>query len=139
VRQQILVAAGEKIETKPKKPTGHAIEFRINAEDPHNNFRPSPGKISSLHFPGGFGVRIDSHIYQSYTIPPYYDSLIAKLIVWGKNREHAIMRGKRALNEFTVEGIKTTIPFHLQVLEDERFKSGIFDTSFLDKFDYSSL
>ena len=137
VRQQILVAAGEKIETKPKKPHGHAIEFRINAEDPKNNFRPSPGKITSLHFPGGFGVRIDSHIYQSYSIPPYYDSLIAKLIVWGKNREHAIMRGKRALSEFIVEGIKTTIPFHLQVLDEERFKSGIFDTSFLEKFEYS--
>jgi len=134
VRQQILVAAGEKIETKPKKPHGHAIEFRINAEDPENNFRPSPGKITSLHFPGGFGVRNDSHIYQSYSIPPYYDSLIAKLIVWGTDRERAIMRGKRALSEFIVEGIKTTIPFHLKVLEDDRFKSGIFDTSFLEKF-----
>ena len=134
VRQQIIVAAGEKIETKPKKPNGHAIEFRINAEDPEHNFRPSPGKITSLHFPGGFGVRNDSHIYQSYSIPPYYDSLIAKLIVWGKNREHAIMRGKRALNEFIVEGIKTTIPFHLKVLEDSRFNSGIFDTGFLEKF-----
>jgi len=134
VRQQIMVAAGEKIETKPKKPHGHAIEFRINAEDPENNFRPSPGKITSLHFPGGFGVRNDSHIYQSYSIPPYYDSLIAKLIVWGTDRERAIMRGKRALSEFIVEGIKTTIPFHLKVLEDDRFKSGIFDTSFLEKF-----
>jgi acetyl-CoA carboxylase biotin carboxylase subunit len=134
VRQQILVAAGEKIEAKPKKPHGHAIEFRINAEDPDNNFRPSPGKITSLHFPGGFGVRNDSHIYHSYSIPPYYDSLIAKLIVWGTDRERAILRGKRALSEFIVEGIKTTIPFHLKVLEDERFKSGIFDTSFLEKF-----
>ena len=134
VRQQILVAAGEKIEAKPKKPHGHAIEFRINAEDPDNNFRPSPGKITSLHFPGGFGVRNDSHIYHSYSIPPYYDSLIAKLIVWGTDRERAIMRGKRALSEFIVEGIKTTIPFHLKVLEDNRFKSGIFDTSFLEKF-----
>ena len=134
VRQQILVAAGEKIEAKPKKPHGHAIEFRINAEDPENNFRPSPGKITSLHFPGGFGVRNDSHIYQSYSIPPYYDSLIAKLIVWGTDRERTIMRGKRALNEFIVEGIKTTIPFHLKVLEDSRFKSGNFDTSFLEKF-----
>ena len=134
VRQQILVAMGEKIESKPKKPHGHAIEFRINAEDPDNNFRPSPGKINSLHFPGGFGVRNDSHIYQSYSIPPYYDSLVAKLIVWGKNREDAIMRGKRALNEFIIEGIKTTIPFHLKVLEDARFKSGNFDTSFLEKF-----
>ena len=134
VRQQILVAAGEKIEAKPKNPHGHAIEFRINAEDPDNNFRPSPGKITSLHFPGGFGVRNDSHIYHSYSIPPYYDSLIAKLIVWGTDRDRAIMRGKRALNEFIIEGIKTTIPFHLKVLEDSRFKSGNFDTSFLEKF-----
>ena len=134
IRQQILVAAGEKIETKPHKPVGHSIEFRINAEDPYNGFRPSPGMITSLHYPGGFGVRIDSHIYQSYKVPPYYDSLIAKLIVWGKNRKHAIARGKRALEEFTVEGIKTTIPFHLKVLNDERFLSGNFDTSFLDNF-----
>lgn len=134
VRQQILVAAGEKIEAKPKKPHGHAIEFRINAEDPDNNFRPSPGKITSLHFPGGFGIRLDSHIYQSYSIPPYYDSLVAKLIVWGTDRERAILRGKRALNEFIIEGIKTTIPFHLKVLEDPRFMSGNFDTSFLEKF-----
>ena len=134
IRQQLLVAAGEKIETKPEKPVGHSLEFRINAEDPYNDFRPSPGRITSLHFPGGFGVRIDSHIYQSYTIPPYYDSLIAKLIVWGKNRTHALSRAKRALEEFTVEGIETTIPFHLKVLEDERFLSGNFDTSFLDEF-----
>jgi len=136
IRQQIIVAAKRKVETKPQKPNGHSIEFRINAEDPSKNFRPSPGKITSLHFPGGFGVRVDSHIYQSYSIPPYYDSLIAKLIVWGKNREHAINRGIRALEEFTVEGIKTTIPFHLQVLQDSRFLSGNFDTSFLDKFEF---
>jgi len=134
VRQQILVAAGHRIEAHPRKPQGHAIEFRINAEDYENNFRPSPGKITSVHFPGGFGVRVDSHIYQSYTIPPYYDSLIAKLIVWGKDREQTIARGRRALEEFTVEGIKTTIPFHLKVLEDERFVSGNFDTGFLEKF-----
>jgi len=134
IRQQILVAAGEKIETLPKKPIGHSIEFRINAEDPSIGFRPSPGRIESLHFPGGYGVRIDSHIYQGYAIPPHYDSLIAKLIVWGKNRNHAIARGRRALEEFTVEGIKTTIPFHLKVLEDERFLSGNFDTGFLDNF-----
>ena len=132
VRQQILVAAGEKIDTLPKKPTGHAIEFRINAEDPDTGFRPSPGKIQSLHFPGGFGVRVDSHIYQGYTIPPHYDSLIAKLIVRGKNRQTAIVRGKQALEEFIVEGIKTTVPFHLKVLEDKRFISGNFDTSFID-------
>lgn len=136
IRQQILVAAGEKIDTLPQKPVGHSIEFRINAEDPAKNFRPSPGKITSLHFPGGFGVRVDSHIYQSYTIPPYYDSLLAKLIVWGRNREHAIRRGVRALEEITIEGIKTTIPFHKQVLLDERFLSGKFDTSFLESFQF---
>jgi acetyl-CoA carboxylase, biotin carboxylase subunit len=134
VRQQILVAEGEKIDRLPREPFGHAIEFRINAEDPDQNFRPSPGKILSLNFPGGFGVRIDSTIYVSYTIPPFYDSLIAKLIVWGSDREHAIARGKRSLEEFVIEGIKTTIPFHLKVLEDKRFKSGNFDTGFLDDF-----
>ena len=134
IRQQIIVASGQKVETLPSKATGHSIEFRINAEDPDHNFRPSPGTIQSLHFPGGFGVRVDSHIYQSYTIPPHYDSLVAKLIVWGKNRTHAISRGKRALEEFTIEGIKTTIPFHLKVLEDQRFISGKFDTGFIDRF-----
>lgn len=134
VRQQILVAAGEKIDTLPSEPVGHAIEFRINAEDPEIDFRPSPGKIESLHFPGGFGTRIDSHIYQSYSIPPFYDSLIGKLIIWGSDRDSAIKRAKRALEEFTVEGIKTTIPFHLKVLEDESFLSSNFDTSFLDNF-----
>ena len=136
IRQQILVAAGEKIETLPSKPQGHSIEFRINAEDPLNGFRPSPGEIESLHYPGGFGVRIDSHIYQGYIIPPFYDSLIAKLIVWGTDRSHAILRGKRALEEFTVEGIKTTIPFHLKVLEDRKFLTGNFDTSFLESFEF---
>ena len=136
IRQQILVASGEKIETLPRKPIGHCIEFRINAEDPSAGFRPSPGMIQSLHFPGGYGIRIDSHVYHGYTIPPYYDSLIAKLIVWGKNREHAIIRGKRALEEFAVEGIKTTIPFHLKVLEDERFLSGNFDTGFMENFKF---
>lgn len=135
IRQQILVAMGEKIDTlPPSEPRGHSIEFRINAEDPEHNFRPSPGRIESLHFPGGNGVRVDSHVYQSYVIPPFYDSMIAKLIVWGKDRNHAIQRGKRALGEMAVEGIKTTIPFHLKVLEDKRFISGNFDTSFIDNF-----
>jgi acetyl-CoA carboxylase biotin carboxylase subunit len=134
VKQQILAAAGEKIDIPNNRPKGHAFEFRINAEDPDNNFRPSPGKIESLNFPGGLGVRIDSHIYQSYTIPPYYDSMVAKLIVWDKNRTSAIQKAKRALGEFIIEGIKTTIPFHLDVLEDERFISGEFDTSFLEDF-----
>jgi len=134
VRQQILMAAGQKIDTPPRPPSGHSIEFRINAEDPDHDFRPSPGKITSLNYPGGFGVRVDSHIYQSYSIPPYYDSLVAKLIVKGKDRERAIGRAKRALEEFVIEGIKTTIPFHLKVLEDPRFISGNFDTGFLEKF-----
>jgi len=136
IRQQIIVAAGETIETLPGKPHGHSIEYRINAEDPEHGFRPSPGKIESLHFPGGFGVRVDSHIYQGYSIPPYYDSLVAKLIVWGKNRQHALVRSKRALEECTIEGIKTTIPFHLKVLEDQRFVTGNFDTGFLEDFKY---
>ena len=136
IRQQIIVAAGETIETLPGKPHGHSIEYRINAEDSEHGFRPSPGKIESLHFPGGFGVRVDSHIYQGYTIPPYYDSLVAKLIVWGKNRQHALVRSKRALEECTIEGIKTTIPFHLKVLEDQRFVTGNFDTGFLEDFKY---
>ncbi|MDP3148120.1 MAG: acetyl-CoA carboxylase biotin carboxylase subunit [Ignavibacteria bacterium] len=134
IRQQILVAGGEKIETMPKDPIGHAMEFRINAEDPEKGFRPNPGRIESLHFPGGFGIRIDSHVYQSYVIPPHYDSLLAKLIVWGNNRKIVIKRARRALEEFTVEGIKTTIPFHLEVLENEQFVNGNFDTSFLDNF-----
>ncbi|HED08468.1 MAG TPA: acetyl-CoA carboxylase biotin carboxylase subunit [Ignavibacteria bacterium] len=136
IRQQILVASGKKIETLPRKPIGHSIEFRINAEDPSAGFRPSPGLIQSLHFPGGYGIRVDSHVYHGYTIPPYYDSLIAKLIVWGKNREHAIMRGRRALEEFVIEGIKTTIPLHLKILEDERFLSGDFNTGFMEEFKY---
>ena len=133
IKQQILVAAGEKVEDLPKKSVGHSFEFRINAEDPDNNFRPSPGKIQYLHFPGGFGIRIDSHIYNEYVIPPYYDSLIAKLIVWGTDRKHAIARSKRAFEEFTIEGIKTTIPFHEKVLENENFINSKYDTSFIDK------
>ncbi len=133
IKQQILVAAGEKITEIPKEPIGHCFEFRINAEDTENNFRPTPGKIDYLHFPGGFGVRIDSHIYNQYTIQPYYDSLIAKMIVWGSNRNHAIARAKRAFEEFAVEGIKTTIPFHMEVLENENFVKAEYDTSFIDK------
>lgn len=138
IKEQILIAAGEKASVPQNIIHGHAIEFRINAEDPAKDFRPNPGKITSLHFPGGFGVRIDSHIYQDYTVPPYYDSLIAKLIISAKTRNEAIARSKRALEEFIIEGIKTTIPFHLQVLEDPRFISGNFDTGFLEKFKYIS-
>ena len=138
IKEQILVAAGEKASVPSNVTHGHAIEFRINAEDPAKDFRPNPGKITSLHFPGGLGVRIDSHIYQDYTVPPYYDSLIAKLIIRAKTRNEAIARAKRALEEFIIEGIKTTIPFHLQVLDDPRFVSGKFDTGFLEKFKFKS-
>ncbi len=138
IKEQILVAAGEKASVPANISHGHTIEFRINAEDPAKDFRPNPGKITSLHFPGGLGVRIDSHIYQDYTVPPYYDSLIAKLIIRAKTRNEAIARAKRALEEFIIEGIKTTIPFHLQVLEDPRFISGNFDTGFLENFKFVS-
>ncbi|MCF8241054.1 MAG: acetyl-CoA carboxylase biotin carboxylase subunit [Melioribacteraceae bacterium] len=133
IKQQILVAAGLEVENKPRKPVGHSFEFRINAEDPDFNFRPSPGRIEYLHFPGGFGVRIDSHVYNDYVIPPFYDSLIAKLIVWGTDRQHAIARAKRAFEEFSIEGIKTTVPFHMKVLENEDFINSNYDTSFIDK------
>lgn len=133
IKQQIYVAAGEKVQDLPTKINGHSFEFRINAEDPDNNFRPSPGRIEYLHFPGGFGVRIDSHIYNDYVIPPYYDSLIAKLIVWGVDRDHAIQRAKRAFDEFTIEGIKTTIPFHQRMLKNKYFLSGDYDTNSIEK------
>lgn len=133
IKQQILVAGGEKIENLPTPSYGHAIEFRLNAEDPENNFRPSPGKIEYLHFPGGFGVRIDSHVYNEYVIPPYYDSLIGKMIIWGTDRAHAIKRALRAFEEFTIEGIKTTAPFHVAVLKDDHFRKNDYDTSYIDK------
>ena len=115
------------------------MECRINAEDPANGFRPSPGKITVLHLPGGHGVRIDSHVYAGYTIPPNYDSMIAKVIVSGQSREEVITRMKRALQEFVIEGIKTTIPFHIRLMDDPKFKSGQFTTAFLDTFDFSKL
>ena len=133
IKQQIYVAAGEKVQDLPTKLNGHSFEFRINAEDPDFNFRPSPGRIEYLHFPGGFGVRVDSHIYTDYIIPPYYDSLIAKLIVWGVDREHAIKRAKRAFDEFTIEGIKTTIPFHQRILNNKYFLTGNYDTNSIEK------
>jgi acetyl-CoA carboxylase biotin carboxylase subunit len=135
VREQIRIASGEKLGIKQKqiKPNGHAIECRINAEDPFNGFRPSPGKITALHFPGGFGVRVDSHIYQEYVVPPYYDSMIAKLIVHAKNRDEAIARMLRALDEFVIEGIHTTVPFHIKILNSPQFRSGVdYDTKYID-------
>ncbi len=134
LKRQIMLAAGEKIENviKDFKLRGHAIECRINAEDPDKDFRPSPGQITSFHIPGGPGVRVDTHAYAQYVIPPYYDSLIAKVITNGKDRTEAIGRMKRALEEFIIEGIATTIPFHLKVLENEYFLKGDFDTKFIE-------
>jgi acetyl-CoA carboxylase biotin carboxylase subunit len=134
VKMQLQVVAGERLKRQSLKPLWHAIECRINAEDPSAGFRPSPGHITSLHFPGGFGIRVDSHAYAGYYIPPHYDSLIAKLIAKGKNREEAISRMHRALDEFVIEGVKTTIPFHKKLMKNEKFRSGSFDTNFIETF-----
>jgi acetyl-CoA carboxylase biotin carboxylase subunit len=139
IKEQIKVAAGIPISGKNYEPNLFAIECRINAEDPANGFRPSPGKITNLHLPGGHGVRVDSHVYAGYTIPPNYDSMIAKLIVSAQSREEAIVRMKRALQEFVIEGIKTTIPFHIKLMDDKGFRSGKFTTKYLDTFDFSDL
>lgn len=139
IKEQIKVAAGVPISGRSYVPKVYAMECRINAEDPANGFRPSPGKITTLHFPGGHGVRIDSHVYSGYTIPPNYDSMIAKVIVSGQSREEVITRMKRALQEFVIEGIKTTIPFHIKLMDDPRFQSGQFTTAFLEGFDFSTL
>jgi acetyl-CoA carboxylase biotin carboxylase subunit len=135
VREQIKVAAGIKISGKNYEPTKHSIQCRINAEDPFNNFRPSPGKITVYHAPGGHGVRVDTHVYAGYTIPPYYDSMISKLIVTARTREEAIDKMLRALSEYVIEGVKTTIPFHIQLLQNEQFRKGDFNTSFLETFE----
>ncbi|MCC6635421.1 MAG: acetyl-CoA carboxylase biotin carboxylase subunit [Chitinophagaceae bacterium] len=134
IKEQIKIAAGEKISGKNYEPGMHAIECRINAEDPYNDFRPSPGKITTLHTPGGHGVRVDSHVYAGYTIPPYYDSMIGKLITIARTREEAIDTMYRALSEYVIEGIKTTIPFHLQLMQNEDFRNGNFTTKFLETF-----
>jgi len=136
VKMQIEVAAGSRLKKLKPKPQWHAIECRINAEDPNFDFRPSPGRITSFHMPGGFGVRVDTHAYAGYEIPPYYDSLVAKLIVRGKTREEAIDKMYHTLDEFIIEGIQTTIPFHKKLMQDDRFRSGRFDTSFIDLFDF---
>ncbi len=134
--EQIKIAAGESLSFKQEdiEFQGHSMEFRINAEDPFNNFRPSPGLLEEYIVPGGIGVRIDSHCYAGYTIPPYYDSLVGKLIVYGNNREETIRRAKRSLGEFGIEGIKTTIPLFLKILEDKNFIEGNITTKFLDEF-----
>ncbi len=134
IKEQILIAQGEKISGENYEPQMHAIECRINAEDPYNDFRPSPGKITTLHQPGGHGIRIDSHVYAGYVIPPYYDSMIAKIIAVARTREEAINTMSRALSEYVIEGVKTTIPFHQQLMKDENFRSGNFTTKFLESF-----
>jgi len=134
IREQILVAAGVPISGKNYLPQLHAIECRINAEDPYNDFRPSPGKITTLHTPGGHGVRLDTHVYSGYTIPPNYDSMIAKLITTAQTREEAINKMKRALDEFVIEGVKTTIPFHRQLMDDPAYVAGDYTTKFMESF-----
>jgi acetyl-CoA carboxylase, biotin carboxylase subunit len=134
IREQILVAAGVPISGKNYLPQLHAIECRINAEDPYNDFRPSPGKITTLHAPGGHGVRLDTHVYAGYTIPPNYDSMIAKLITTAQTREEAINKMKRALDEFVIEGIKTTIPFHRQLMDEPDYVAGNYTTKFMESF-----
>jgi len=134
IREQILVAAGVPISGKNYLPEMHSIECRINAEDPYNDFRPSPGKITTLHMPGGHGVRLDTHVYSGYTIPPNYDSMIAKLITTAQTRPEAISKMKRALDEFIIEGIKTTIPFHRQLMDEPDYVAGNYTTKFMEGF-----
>jgi len=135
IKEQIKIAAGERISGKNYYPTMYAMECRINAEDPFHNFRPSPGRITSFHSSKGHGVRVDTHVYAGYTIPPYYDSLIAKLICRARTREEVIRKMERALEEFVIEGVKTTVPFHLRLMKDPNFREGNFTTAFLNDFD----
>jgi len=134
IKEQIKIAAGEKISGRNYYPQMHAIECRINVEDPYNDFRPSPGKIVNFHAPGGHGIRVDTHVYAGYVIPPYYDSMIAKLIAVAQSRKEAIQKMSRALEEFVIEGVKTTIPFHQQLMKDKSFVSGNYTTKFLESF-----
>ena len=138
VREQIKVAAGIEISGKNYEPEKHSIECRINAEDPDNGFRPSPGRITNFHSPGGHGVRVDTHVYAGYTIPPYYDSMIAKLITVAQTREEAISKMMRALDEFVIEGIKTTIPFHQKLMADPNFRKGKYTTKFLEEWKFKA-
>jgi acetyl-CoA carboxylase biotin carboxylase subunit len=135
IKEQIKIAAGHKISGKDYFPALHSIQCRINAEDPHKGFMPSPGKITNYHTPGGHGIRIDTHVYASYIIPPHYDSMISKLITVAQTREEAITKMKRALEEYIIEGVKTTIPFHLQLMDDKQFKKGVFTTKFMESFE----
>jgi acetyl-CoA carboxylase biotin carboxylase subunit len=133
IREQICIASGQKLKVRKVKREGHSIECRINAENPDKNFAPSPGAITAFHLPGGLGIRVDTHAYANYVIPPYYDSMIAKLIVTADDREEAIKRMYRALDEFIIEGIFTTIPFHKKVMHHKKFVEGDYDTSFIEK------
>lgn len=136
IKEQIKLASGEKISGKNHYPTMHAIQCRINAEDPYNDFRPSPGKITEYHEPGGHGIRIDTHVYAGYTIPPHYDSMIAKLITVAQTREEAILKMRRALDEYIIEGVKSTIPFHRKLMVNEDFNKGNFTTKFMETFKF---
>ncbi|KAB1063245.1 acetyl-CoA carboxylase biotin carboxylase subunit [Salibacter halophilus] len=138
VKEQIKLAAGDKISKKEYFPKMHAIQCRINAEDPDNDWRPSPGKIQSYHEPGGHGIRIDTHVYAGYSIPPHYDSMISKLIAVAQTREEAILKMRRALDEYIIEGIKTTVPFHQKLMRNENFIKGNFTTKFLEEWDYKA-
>jgi len=135
IKEQIKIAMGEKISGENYLPQMHAIECRINAEDPYNDFRPSPGRINVLNTPGGHGVRVDSHVYAGYVIPPYYDSMIGKLITTARTRDEALDTMYRALSEYVIDGVKTTIPFHLQLMKNEDFRKGNFTTKFLEGFE----
>jgi acetyl-CoA carboxylase biotin carboxylase subunit len=134
IREQILLASGSPISGINHFPRLHSIECRINAEDPFNDFRPSPGKITELNIPGGHGIRVDTHVYSGYSIPPNYDSMIAKLIVTAQTRDEAIAKMRRALDEFYIEGIKTTIPFHRQLMQNEDYLAGNYTTKFMEDF-----
>ena len=134
IDEQIKVAAGIPISGKNHLPKLHSIECRINAEDPYKDFRPSPGKITILHIPGGHGIRVDTHVYAGYTIPPNYDSMIAKLITTAQTREVAISKMRRALDEFVIEGVKTTIPFHRQLMDHPDYIAGNYTTKFMEDF-----
>jgi acetyl-CoA carboxylase biotin carboxylase subunit len=138
VKEQLRVASGLELSITETEPKLHSIECRINAEDPFKDYRPSPGKIESLHFPGGRGIRVDSHIYQGYSIPPHYDSLVAKLITFAPTRDEAIAKMRRALDEIVIEGIHTTIPFHRKMMDNPDFISGNFDTKYLDTHDWQA-
>jgi len=135
IKEQIKIAAGEKISGENYIPKMWAMECRINAEDPYRDFRPAPGKIGSFHSPKGHGIRVDTHVYAGYAVPPHYDSMIAKIICRAQTREECIRKMERALDEFIIEGVKTTVPFHKKLMKDPNFRAGVFNTGFINDFD----